>query len=221
MNGPMSDDTVVAAVGYDAAPVVALYTRRLQNFGEGPLAQGWASRASQRRRFAALAGVGNLRGATVLDVGCGLADLYAYLREKGALGSPGDYTGVDFAPTMVRRARARFPEVCFVHCDVAAPVPGPDDEALPDADYVLASGLFSYLDEGRMRATVARLYAHCRRGLAFNVLSTLAPDKAAVGTLLAADPNETFRFCRTLTPWVTLRHDYLPHDFTVYLHREH
>jgi hypothetical protein len=35
-----------------------------------------------------------------------------------------------------------------------------------------------------------------------------------------ADPVEIVRFCRSLTPWVVLRHDYLAHDFTVYLYRD-
>ena len=33
-------------------------------------------------------------------------------------------------------------------------------------------------------------------------------------------PLHVLAFCRTLTSRVTLRHDYLEHDFTVYLYRD-
>jgi hypothetical protein len=35
-----------------------------------------------------------------------------------------------------------------------------------------------------------------------------------------ADPVETLTFCRSLTPWVVLRHEYHERDFAVYLYRE-
>ena len=34
-----------------------------------------------------------------------------------------------------------------------------------------------------------------------------------------ADPVSVLDFCRTLTSRLALRHEYLPHDFTVYLYR--
>lgn len=198
-----------------------MYARKVDSFGSGHHAQGWSSRASQRKRFAALAGVADLRGASVLDAGCGLADLYAYLEERGVAADVG-YTGLDFTPRMVARARERFPQLDFVQGDVSS-----SDTELPPADYVFASGLFSHMtgDEARVRATVGRLWGAAGRALAFNVLSTLtdpASDEArAASGLFAADPLEMVRFCRaSLSPWVTLRHDYLPHDFTIYVYRE-
>ena len=34
------------------------------------------------------------------------------------------------------------------------------------------------------------------------------------------DPLQTLAFCRTLTPWVTLRHDYHSRDFTIYMRKD-
>lgn len=207
--------------GYDDDWVRAMYARKVDNFREGHHAQGWSSRASQERRFAALCAVGDLRGSSVLDAGCGLADLYAYIEERDSAQSV-RYAGLDFTPRMIAQARERFPHLSFVQGDASSP-----DTPLPASDYVLASGLFSYMvnDEARFQATLTRLWETARRGVAFNVLSTLADkttkEATAAAGLFAADPLETFRFCRTaLTPWVTLRHDYLPHDFTIYLYRE-
>jgi SAM-dependent methyltransferase len=206
---------------FDDDWVKTMYARKVDSFGSGHHAQGWASRASQRKRFAALAEVAaDLRGASVLDAGCGLGDLYAYFEERGVAADI-RYTGLDFTPRMVVRARERFPHLTFVPGDASS-----EKTDLPPADYVLASGLFSHMtgDEDRVRATIGRLWNAARRALAFNVLSTLtdpgSDEARAASGLFAADPLETLRFSRTLTPWVALRHDYLPHDFTIYLYRE-
>ena len=34
-----------------------------------------------------------------------------------------------------------------------------------------------------------------------------------------SDPSQVFRFCKSLSEWVVLRHDYLPHDFTIYMYK--
>ncbi|CDN13322.1 hypothetical protein RintRC_4207 [Richelia intracellularis] len=54
--------------------------------------------------------------------------------------------------------------------------------------------------------------------MAFNSLSSWGTQKES-GEFYA-DPLATVKFCRTLTPWVILRHDYMQHDFTIYMYRE-
>jgi SAM-dependent methyltransferase len=199
----------------DGPAIQAMYARRVQKFRNGPLAQGWIGRRTQHARFRALVSVApDLLGASVLDVGCGMADLYAYLMDAGTSCC---YTGVDFTASMLSKARARFPDAHLLQADVTDP-----DADLPTVDYMLASGLFSYMSEERMRAVICRMWALARRAVAFNALSIYAPESntPAGAGFFYADPAETFRFCRTLTPWVTLKHDYLPNDFCVHLRRE-
>ncbi len=207
----------------DGPAIQAMYARRVQNFCNGPVAQGWIGRRTQYARFRALASVApNLSGASVLDVGCGLADLYAFLMDEAGAGGQRSatsirYMGVDFTPSMLAKARARFPKVPFVQADVTDP-----NADLPPADYVLASGLFSYMSEARMCLVIRRMWTLARRAVAFNALSAYAPENNTPSGqgFFYADPAETFRFCRTLTPWITLKHDYLPNDFCVHLRRE-
>ena len=85
-------------------------------------------------------------------------------------------------------------------------------------DYVVGSGLFAFADQRRLERTVAAMFAVARRVVAFNTLSRWGGDPAPGE--FQADPERVLKFCRTLTRRVVLRHDYLPHDFTVYLHRE-
>ena len=60
-------------------------------YGNDWRALGWQSRHTQYRRFAVLAEVGDLAHTRVLDVGCGLGDLYGYLCTQSI---PVTYTGM-------------------------------------------------------------------------------------------------------------------------------
>src|SRR5207237_289120 len=124
-----------------------------------------------------------------------------------------EYTGVDFAPAMIEAARLRHPELNLILTDALD-----SDSELPESDYVLASGLFSYVDEDTWREAVPRLYGICRRAFAFNVLNRLSPEADPDG--FALDPDEALAYCRTLAPESRLRTDYLPNDFTIYMNRE-
>src|SRR5688572_8792015 len=100
-------------------------------YGNDWRALGWQSRHTQYRRFAVLAEVGNLAHTRVLDVGCGLGDLYAYLHTQSI---PVTYTGYDLLPDMIQRARKRFPDV---HFEVRDALQGLGE---PRFDYILSSG---------------------------------------------------------------------------------
>jgi len=95
-----------------------------------------------------------------------------------------------------------------------------DDSIRDGFDLVTANGIFYLLgDEAwpTMQEIVRRMYAVAEHAVAFNSLSSWAEDKEA-GEFYA-DPAEVLQFCRTLTPWVVLRHDYHPRDFTVYMYK--
>ena len=54
--------------------------------------------------------------------------------------------------------------------------------------------------------------------IAFNSLSSWAKDPQAKE--FYADPATVLHFCRELTPWVVLRHEYHPRDFTVFMYKQ-
>lgn len=191
---------------------VRIYSARVMQHGQDVKALGWGSRESQGRRFAVLSEVGKLNGSSVLDVGSGLGDFYAWMRRKRLRVR---YTGVDITPGMVDKARARFPRTQFRVCDLL------DGSQLVAAhDYVLSSGIFTHSGRSAfefLKTMVRRMFDLSEQALAFNCLSGWAEEKE-VGEF-HADPLRVVSFCRTLTPRVVLRHDYHPRDFTVYLYR--
>jgi SAM-dependent methyltransferase len=192
----------------DDAHTIAFFSDLLRQHQGGVGSVNWGSPAAQEKRFAVLAAIGDLTGCSVLDVGCGLGDFHRWQQGQG-LGV--EYRGVDLTPGMVAAARERSPGADFRVGNVLT-------EEWAPADYVLASGIF-YLrqhEPGKfLQQIIARLFALCRRGVAFNSLSTWSPRRDA-GEFYA-DPVRTVEFCRTLSPRVILRHDYHPGDFTVYL----
>jgi SAM-dependent methyltransferase len=178
---------------------------------------GWTDRLQQLVAFEMLAGVGELCGSkslSVLDVGCGQGDFYGYLNGRGFAGH---YTGMDLLPEFVQVAHARYPRIVFVVGDILDPT-----LELKAHDYVVASGLFDYRTPDsaeRLPRTVRRLFALCRKGLAWNVLNVSPLDRP---DLFRAPPGDLLDLCEELSPWFVLRGDYDAHALTFYLYkREH
>jgi trans-aconitate methyltransferase len=156
--------------------------------------------------------VGDLQGADVLDLGCGLGHMCDFLQKRALAVS---YRGVDVLPRIVAEARRLHPGVPF---EVVDAIHGP----LPwDADFVFVSGVLNLetgANEADMRRMLRAALGACRRAAAVNMLSTWA-DRYDRGRHYY-DPGRALRSARRLTPWVVLRHDYMPHDFTLYLYRK-
>jgi RimJ/RimL family protein N-acetyltransferase len=185
------------------------YVPLLREHGPTFRAVDWGSAETQALRFRVLLDVGDWRTASILDVGCGVGHLYDELAGRAYAGR---YLGIDALGEMVAAARARHPHTVFEEGDILA------HDRRWTADYVLGAGLFTFGDAALMQATVRAMFDACARAVAFNTLSARA-DRQTPGEF-HADPDETLAFCRALTPSVTLRHDYLPQDFTVYMYRD-
>ena len=79
------------------------------------------------------------------------------------------------------------------------------------------SGIFTFANQSIFEKILTNSFQVSQKGVAFNALSTCAP-KQEEGEFYA-DPLKTLEFCSKLTPKVSLRHDYLPHDFTIYMYK--
>ncbi len=189
---------------------VRYYRELAREHGISFRAVDWGSRASQQRRFRVLCQVGDLDGKSILDVGCGQGDLYECLSRRGVRVR---YTGIDITREMIEVARQRFPKARFRVADVL-------EERGRQHDYVLSSGIFGQRSAAPfeyLKAAVQRMFALAKCAVAFNTLSTWAAQQEKGE--FHADPLKVAAFCRTLTPVLTLRHDYHPRDFTIYLYR--
>jgi SAM-dependent methyltransferase len=188
------------------------YTDRLMAKG-GPTVEvlGWRDQSQQELRFDILAGIDDLNGKSVLDVGCGFGDFYDYLLAKG---HHCHYVGIDINPTLLEVARTRHPALRFEERDILAQ---PLEESF---DYVVESGVFNHRlsdNEAFAQQMFTAMYAACRLGVAANLMSDRVSYTDA--HLYYFSPESYLRYCSRLSPYVTIRHDYPLYEFTVYLYR--
>jgi SAM-dependent methyltransferase len=173
---------------------------------------GYEDELQQLLYFEILAAIGIPPAASVLDVGCGLGHLYAYLQKNGFKGR---YIGLDVMPHLIEQARLCFPGAEFLVGDIITTEP----EA---CDYVLASGAFDYRTPNsleRWQGAITRMFKLARCGIAWNGIAKLPPDR---NDLWAQPLSFVIELCDSLSPYYSLRYDYDPPHFTAYLYkREH
>ncbi|MCF8511825.1 MAG: magnesium protoporphyrin IX methyltransferase [Rhodobacteraceae bacterium] len=104
----------------------------------------------------------DLRGARVLDAGCGAGQMTAELAARGA-----DVTAVDISPALVEIARSRLPaehapRVTFAAGDMTAAHHG-------SFDYVLAMDSLIYYGPADIAASLDRLGTRTRQAVVFTV----------------------------------------------------
>lgn len=220
MNNPDSPADVVR----EALPVLALvnhaYEKRLRKHGATPRGVFWRSEDSARLRFKILLRVIRAEdaagGLSAADLGCGYGAFWDYIKDAPFM-KGGAYTGCDMSEAMIAEARARIndPRAQFERgVYVKAPV-----------DYGFASGVFNMnlgaderAWEDYIHASLRLLWAQCRKGMAFNMLS--AKKREDMRGLYYADPDAIFAFCRErLSADAELIEDYPAPDFTVLVRR--
>ena len=191
--------------------IVDRHSDSLLRFGYHPNALYWSSKEIQEIRFQVLAEIGVCSDDSVLDVGCGFADLYPWFLAQGV---KVNYTGVDISPHLIDVAREKHPCLTLLVGEL-------QEVAIKDdsVDWVLLSGALneSYQDDGKYaKAVIALMYLKCRKGVAFNLLNA---EVVKAHDLQSFDTGAIFRYCQTLCPEVTLRTDYLTNDFTIYMRK--
>jgi SAM-dependent methyltransferase len=96
----------------------------------------------------------DVRGRTVLDIGCGTGFWTEFYLSRGAV-----YTGVDIAETSVQRLRERYPAAAFLHADVGeADLPGTYDIVN------VFDVLYHITDDARFDAALRRLAGAVKPG---------------------------------------------------------
>lgn len=88
------------------------YSARLARYGRDPRTLGWDTRANQAARFAVALQSVDFANKKVLDVGCGLADFYTYIRSQDI--EVAGYIGLDINGDLVEEAKRQHPNGEFI-----------------------------------------------------------------------------------------------------------
>ena len=154
---------------------------------------------------------------SVLDVGCGNGELFHYLNFRGFSGR---YDGVDINDKLLEDGRAQFsaetfPDVSFRNVDILS-------QPVEQADYVVLSGVFNIVvgqDDRFHEAMLTKMFEAARRAVVFNAVSTHVNFRNP--QMFYIDPAQLIDFiARTLSKKFELRHHFLPHNYTVCIHRD-
>lgn len=178
------------------------------------------SQNSQYKRFEILCGIDSEINS-IIDIGCGLGDMYHFLKQANYRG---DYLGLDFVDAFIDTANQQFrddKQAKFEIFDI-------NSHTIPATyDYILLSGVFNNNTSNAkefMLSTIEKMFNACQKGVAFNAMSTYVDFFNE--ELFYIDPLEVFDFCKKLGAHVVLKHDYVvkegsvPYEFTMYLYKE-
>lgn len=185
------------------------YERRLRQFGYSPETLGWGKHGRQEVRFGVLSRpILECPDSSVLDVGCGFADLYDYLVAHGWHGC---YCGIDIVPGLLQVAREGHPDLDLRELDITA-----TGLQLGIYDFVVASGVFNAkLRVGdnleHIERTLRKIYHLAHVAVCVDFLSTHVDFQHPDGW--HTDPAWAFTLGKSLSRRVVLRHDYMPFEF--------
>lgn len=196
----------------DKAALLKRYSDRLARLGATDAALGW-TKSKQKLRHRILLQYWLAQPAPaplrILDFGCGFGDLYGYARAQGvAL----DYTGLDINAELLAVARTRYPGVRFVCQDVF-------EQPLAETfDVVLSCGVHNHRladNRGFAERSFDLFDSISRLGFAVNFLSSRTTFQHSDNHYSA--PEEMLALGLRHSSRVSLRHDYMPFEFTLFV----
>jgi SAM-dependent methyltransferase len=200
----------------DRRAIIERYSQRFAKYGHSPKALGW-DKGKQDIRFHVLLSAFDLRGRSVLDIGCGFGDAVPLIRERS--GDDFTYHGIDVVDDLLAVARELHaaPNVTFETADFLA-------ADLPDTyDVVIASGIFNHvltdMDGDAFSETVLqRAYAVCTEGVAFDFLSDKVDFRTEHNHY--SSPERVLALAYSHSRNVVLRNDYMPFEFSLFVFKD-
>lgn len=191
--------------------IIENYRNLFLKYGSGPEVGQW-SPEGQRFRFEKLIQIADLKGRNVLDLGCGIGDLYPFLMKRF---NDLNYTGIDIVPEIITFATQRNPCARFLCCNILR------DDIDEKFDYVLISGTFNNAIQdysSLLKEMITWAFRHCLLGIGFNFISTYV--NSTDPEMAYHDPVDVLDFClKNLTHKVTMQHHYDRCDVVVFAFR--
>lgn len=189
---------------------LSYYSKLFKKFGYNPKSLGWGNKkGKQSIQFETLFEIGELTNNSILDVGCGFADMYAYLkfRKKNV-----KYFGVDINPDFIAIAKKLYPEINLEVRDIQ------EKKITRKFDWVFFSGIssagcnYSYIQD-----ILKEMFRVCKKGVAMNFVGGKLDFKSK--GLFYSEPGEIYSIAQKLSNRIVLRHDYAPYQFVLYVYK--
>ncbi len=190
------------------------YEPRISRYKKNYQILDWEDPLSHEKRFQVLLDNVTLTGKSLIDVGCGLGDLFGYLK---AAGMDVNYTGIDILGQMINAARERYPEGVFMQGNIFTENPF----RAKHFDIVFCSGIFNLNlgdNVGLLNEALGIFFKLAREAVVFNLLDEGSPDKDNRYYYFSQD--QVKALVKPYSWKVKIIRGYLPNDFTVLCRRK-
>lgn len=199
------------------------YEKCFDKHGASHRGMDWPNEEDLARRFKVMLEMqrwDSSKPVSILDLGCGVGLLLDYIQARGLLDTF-EYWGIDLSTKMVTKALERHPHQRFETRDIL-------QEPLPPrcVDYVIMNGLLTEkvsLNQETMEAfardVIKAAFAACRRGIAFNIMSSHVGWCRLDLFHWPLDRVASF-LVENCSRSLVIRMDYGLYEYTVYVYRE-
>ncbi|MDP4261648.1 MAG: class I SAM-dependent methyltransferase [Bacteroidota bacterium] len=203
--------------------IVKHYESCLDQYGDTHLGVDWPKQEDAAKRYAIMLDIirfdakapGNI---TLLDFGCGAAHLFQYMLDQH-IGNI-NYAGLDISEKFVSLSKNKYPGVSFYQMDILD-----DKRELPAFDYIIMNGVFtekrglSFEEMWEYFCEIlVKVFPHCKRGIAFNVMSKAVDWEREDLFHVPADLLIEF-LAKNLNRNFIIRNDYGLYEFTTYVYK--
>ena len=196
------------------------FLNAFHQFGHSPKSLLWKT-DRQNMRFYELLKYFHIRDdSTILDVGCGFADLYKFCTKH--LGVKPQYTGIDYCSEFIKTMRNEQPQKCiFVEGNFLTV------SDLSAHDFCVASGIFNVFnydnysgdtDDKFLRSVVGKMFALCKVGVSFNFITDKVDFKKKGITYYS--PARILDFCYSMSCNVIYDNTCMPFEATVTIFKD-
>ncbi len=189
------------------------FNKLVEKHGYSPKSLAYSGEKSQKIKFNIVTKVGIEDNCSVLDVGCGFGDYFNYLKQQGIKNVK--YCGIDISNKIVDLAKEKNSLVNVIQGNV---LDLSDDEKY---DYVISLG-FNCVKTGTNWETLTqvldKMWKLSKKGIAYNAVSTFS--ETSPRKIYFVSPAKVIDYImNNLTYKVVFRHDYMPHDFTIFAYK--
>ncbi|MBT3277654.1 class I SAM-dependent methyltransferase [Candidatus Thioglobus sp.] len=195
--------------------IIKRHQHAFRQFGHHPNALLWSGIKIQYLRFEQLAKINIQTRDSLLDVGCGFADLNFYLTQQNI---PTQYQGIDIVEDFIVKAKVLYPKAQLSVNDLFTLDPEPNS-----IDYLMLSGALNYViddADNKARQTIEKMFATCRKGIAFNLLDNDDQWSSSRNDLQTYNKQEVESWVKKLTSNYQIIDNYLDNDFTLLAWKE-
>ncbi len=197
----------------------AVYRPAFMEHGDSPKGTRHNNEETQSLRFEMITAhlLNDKEHNTIEDIGCGLCDLYGFLKKKKYKFT---YSGTEIVEEMIEFTKQKYPELTICNRDILK------KDCSEKYDFVVLSGTLYIPGEVSREewkefcfSLIRKMYDMCNKAIAFNFLTThrtfTDPE------LFYLDPAEAIDYCLSnLSRFVELKHNYPLYEGTITVYKE-